>query len=95
MDILDLRDVRAITASPHGDFFELTHPDDLDALIASYGKVLCIGAVGFIERGCLTHEGRLLRITTAMVRTINGAPLPAEIQNDLRAEYRGLVPTDA
>jgi hypothetical protein len=95
MDINDLRDARAITVSPHGGFFELTHPDDLDALIASYGSIVVIGAVGFIERGCLTHNGVLLRITTAMVRTIGGSHLAAEIQDALRAEYRQLVSTDS
>jgi hypothetical protein len=94
MDIDDLRDVRAITVSPHSGYLELTHPDDLDSIIAGYGTVMVLGAVGFIERGCLVRNG-LLRITTCYLRTINGAPLPAEIQNNLRAEYRELVPTDA
>jgi hypothetical protein len=95
MDIEDLKDVRAIILSPRVDCPELAHPEELDLLIESYGPIVCIGAVGFIERGCLTRNGVLLRITTAMVRTINGSPLPAEIQNNLRAEYRALVCTDA
>jgi hypothetical protein len=94
MDIDDLQDVRAIIASPHGGHIELAHPNDLDGVAASYGGVTVYGAVGFRRSECLVLGG-VLRLTVVHVRTIDGMPLPAGLQDDLRAEYRELVPTDA
>ena len=94
MDIDDLKDVRAIILSPRVDCPELAHPEELDLLIESYGPIVCLGAVGHRTSQCLVL-GAILRLTTTHVRTINGAPLPEGIQDDLRAEYRELVPTDA
>jgi hypothetical protein len=91
MNIGDLEDVRLITLCPLTDAPELTHPDDTEALIASYGVVRLIGVVGRARNLCLTLRGPFVnesvrvQVVEECVYTLSPA-----LRHSLRVEYREL-----
>ena len=90
MQIGNLHDVRAILLNPITGGPELHSPDDIDALVSSYGGQRCLGVVGNRETECATVRGPV-RYTVPEIQTVNGASLPDGVVTSLLLEYADRV----
>lgn len=89
MDIGRLQDVRAIILNPVTGGPELQHPDDIDALAASYGPLPCLGLVG-IDRTEWSDFGGLKVHESVQLNPVVDCELPEAVQQELCEEYAAL-----
>ena len=91
MNIDGLEDVRLVTLHPLTDAPESTHPDDAEALIASYGVLRLLGVVGTAKSVCLTLRGPIVNesVRIGVVEESLFALSPA-LRHSLRIEYEAL-----
>jgi hypothetical protein len=92
MNIGELEDVRTITLHPLTGIPELTHPSDIEGLIASYGVVRLIGVVGKTRSECLTLRGPFVN-ESVQVKVVEECvyTLSPELRRSLCIEYRELI----